>query len=196
MSARIALDLDGVVYDWGGTVRYLIEQHHGIVLEESTHWTYVQDNVPPHVWRWLWKEGVEEHGLFRYGKLYKGAIDGIKTLAGLGKLEVVTHRPRSALKDTLRFVENLPDVFHGVHILTEQQPKSSVGCDVYIDDNPAVFDDVLAAGKRAVVVDRLWNEALPGGISFNAALDGNLVRAYGWDDVPVKVAGLIRGAAA
>jgi 5'(3')-deoxyribonucleotidase len=177
MSApRIALDLDGVVYNWGDTVRYLMEWHHNIKLEESTYWEYVQDHVPPHAWKWLWKEGVEEHGLFRYGSLYRGTADGIKVLATIGNVEVVTHRPRAAMVDTLDLIRRLPDVFHGVHILTDGAPKSTVGCDVYIDDNPAVIEDVTAAGMQAVVVDRPWNQGVTDG-----------VRAYGWPDIPMSV---------
>lgn len=176
---RIAVDLDGVVYDWGGTVNYLIRKHHGIDLEPATHWDYVEQNVPAHVWQWLWSDGVTL-GLFRYGHHLKGSVDGLRALAEVGALEVVTHRPRAALQDTLRFVANLPDVFDGVHFLTSQEPKSLVGCDVYLDDAPHVVEEVTRAGKRAVLFSQPWNADTRGH-----------VRANGWDDVvPAVVAAL------
>lgn len=168
---RIAVDLDGVVYDWGGTVKYLIRQHWGITLPDSTHWNYVEENVPPEAWRWLWTDGVEL-GLFRYGHHLKGSVDGLRELSRLGDLEVVTHRPRAALQDTLRFIANLPDVFAGVHFLTNSEPKSIIGCDVYLDDAPHVAEDVTAAGKRAVLFSQPWNANARG-----------YIRANGWNDV-------------
>lgn len=171
---KIAVDLDGVVYDWGGTVRYLIKTHHGIDLPPSTHWDYVERNVPKNVWRWLWSEGVEEYGLFRYGHHLKGSVDGLRALADYGSLRVVTHRPRAALHDTLRFIENLPDVFDGVHFLTDNEPKSSVGCDLYIDDGLHVINEVTAAGKQGIVFDQPWNQS---------PLNGLAWRAWDWPDL-------------
>jgi len=171
---RIAVDLDGVVYDWGGTVRYLIREHHGIDLPVSDHWDYVEENVPPEVWRWLWTEGVEL-GLFRYGHHIKGSVDGLRELAKVGSLEVVTHRPRAALQDTLRFIANLPDVFAGVHFLTKNEPKSIVRADLYLDDAPHVIENVLDFGASAVVFDQEWNQYV----------DGRAFRAHGWLEVPI-----------
>jgi len=168
---RIGIDLDGCVYNWGDTVRYMIKKYHNIDLEESTHWNYVEENVPPEVWKWLWSEGVDL-GLFRYGSLIKGSVEGLRELSVLGDLEVVTHRPRGALQDTLRFIANLPDVFAGVHFLTSQEPKSVVGCDVYLDDALHVIDEVFNAGKQAVIFDQPWNQQ-----------NDWAFRAHGWDKV-------------
>jgi hypothetical protein len=167
---RIAVDLDGVVYDWTGTVKYLVRKHHGVMLGEWTDWDYGERNMPPEVWRWLWTDGIDL-GLFRYGHHLKGSVDGLRALAEVGDLEVVTHRPRAGLQDTLRFIANLPDVFSGVHFLTHAEPKSIIGCDVYLDDASHVAQDVTDAGFLAVVFDQPWNRHV------------RMVRANGWDDV-------------
>lgn len=177
----VAIDLDGVVYDWGGTVRYLMRQHHGIDLPVSSSWDYVEHNVPPEAWSWLWREGIEL-GLFKYGHHLKGSVDGLRELAEIASLRVVTMRPRSALMDTLRFVEGLPDVFDGVHFLTDGEPKSSVACDIYLDDAPHVVNEVVAAGRRVVLFDQAWNQ--PDGPD---ELPFGVVRAFGWHDVPFAV---------
>ena len=169
---RIALDLDGVVYKWGDTARYLIRTYHGIDLGESTHWDYIKDAVPSHVWRWLWNEGVD-NGLFRYGHLYRGAVEGVHALSELGSVEIVTHRPRNAVNDTLRFLAYLELPLAGVHILTASEPKSSVPADVYIDDSPLVAEELSRSGKTLVLVDRPWN-------SSPNAPRAEYVRAYGW----------------
>lgn len=173
---RIGLDIDGVVYKWSDTVRYLVQTHHGIDVGESTYWDYLKDVLPPHVWRWLWREGIEL-GLFRYGHLYRGAIEGVRELAAIGKVEAVTHRPEAAVEDTLRFLSYIELPLSGVHILTEQQPKSSVGCDVYIDDAPHVAREVVGAGKRLVLVDQPWNADAFGSIPPHPT---RAMRAFGW----------------
>jgi len=180
---RVAVDLDGVVYDWGGTVRYLMRQHWGYALPPSPHWNYVEETVSPAAWRWLWNEGVDL-GLFRYGHHLKGSVDGLRALAEIADLEVVTHRPRAALQDTLRFVSNLPDVFTGVHFLTNSEPKSLVGCDIYLDDAPHVAEDITAAGKHVVLFNQPWNQD----VETTTNVDGpRVIRAYGWDEVRYAV---------
>jgi 5'(3')-deoxyribonucleotidase len=159
----VGLDLDGVIYQWADTARYLIRIHHSIALPESTYWEYIKDNVPQEVWSWLWDRGVDL-GLFRYGHVYSGAIDGIRELQHEVDLHIVTHRPRSAINDTLAFLSyitgtpELRDAFRGVHMLSDEQPKSSVGMDIYVDDAPHVVQDVIRQGARAVLVDRPWNQ--------------------------------------
>lgn len=185
---RIAVDLDGVVYDWEGTARYLLERHFGYGLDVSDSWGYLPSTVTKEHWRWLWEDGVKVHGLFRYGNLQRGAVDGLLALEKYGRLEVVTHRPRSAVQDTLRFVANLPDVFEGVHILSDGQPKSSVGADIYIDDGPHVIEDVLGAGLGVVIFDQPWNRLFVPPVSGQRSVPW---RAKGWAEVPLCVDGLL-----
>lgn len=179
---RIGVDLDGVVYDWQGAYTYLVNRHRGANLSTDLEWwddwhapdRYLTDDDLA----WVWGEGVDL-GLFRYGHVLKGAIDGLRDLAELGDVEVVTHRPREALRDTLYFVAGLPDVLSGVHFLTRAEPKSSVGCDVYVDDAPHVALELWTEARPCVLFDQPWNRHLP------AADDRSLItRAYGWAQVP------------
>jgi len=195
VSARIGLDLDGVVYDWQRTYKYLLSEHRGVDFPDGLEW-WDEWNAPDRYTtaedrKWLWSEGVRL-GLFRYGNLYRGAIDGIAALASFGDVEVVTHRPKQAVRDTCHFLAGLPDVFAGIHVLTNQEPKSSVGCDVYVDDGPHVAQDIIAAGKRVVLVDRPWNrDAFP----FNEPHPSRLVRAYDWPGIVATVRDLVAVAA-
>lgn len=181
MIPKIGVDLDGVVYNWGDTVRYLIKHYHGIDLPPSTHWNFIEQNIPESVWDWLWTEGIEL-GMFKYGNTIKGSIEGLREIAGLGELEIITHRPRQAMKDTQLFIYRLPDVFDGIHILTKQEPKSGVGCDIYIDDNPQVIEDVVRNGSYAILLDQPWNQEVRN--IFGGLADAFWVRAYGWEEVP------------
>lgn len=181
MTPRIGVDLDGVVYDWQGAFVYLANKHLDAGLNTNLSWWKGWNAPDEHLTveeqDWLWTVGIDL-GLFRYGHHLKGSVDGLREIAEIGELHVVTHRPRAALQDTLRFISNLPDVFSGVHFLTNAEPKSSVGLDVYLDDGPHVIGEVLDAGAKGVVFDQPWNRV--GCAHFPH-------RAFGWDDVPERL---------
>lgn len=165
---RIGVDIDGVMYMWEKTARYMLREilpnspytKDGPLGEVSNGWDFIQNNVAPEHWKWLWKEGVQL-GLFRHGHLYPGTIKAIRQLAELGEVVAITHRPKAAVHDTLAWLayQNLP--LSGLHILTNQEPKSTVRpeCDIYIDDKVENCIDLYAnTDARAVyLMGRYWN---------------------------------------
>jgi uncharacterized HAD superfamily protein len=166
---RIGVDIDGVMYMWEKTARYMLREilpnspykKEGPLGATSDGWDYIQNNVDPAHWKWLWKEGIPL-GLFRHGHLYPGTIKAIRRLAELGDVVAITHRPKSAVHDTLAWLayQNLP--LSGLHILTDQEPKSKVEpkCEVYIDDKPENVEDFLRGTNARLValMSRPWNE--------------------------------------
>lgn len=162
---RFGIDIDGVMYQWSKTARYMLREilpnspytQDGPLGNESTSWDYIQDNVAPEHWRWLWKEGVQL-GLFRHGHLYPGTIKAIRQLAELGDVIAITHRPKSAVPDTMAWLAYQQLPLAGVHILTNQEPKSSVEkCDIYLDDKPANCIDLNDTGGIVFKMARPWN---------------------------------------
>lgn len=140
---RIGVDIDGVCYQWDKTARYMLREilpmspytKDGPLGQPSAHWDHIQEMVVPEHWDWLWTEGVKL-GLFRHGHLFPGTIEAIRKLSELGDVVAITHRPKSAVMDTLAWLafQDLP--LAGLHLLTGQEPKSTVKpeCDIYIDD--------------------------------------------------------------
>jgi 5'(3')-deoxyribonucleotidase len=182
MTLRIGLDLDGVVYDFQGTFRYLMETHRGVVFPGETDswwstWHSVNEFTEKADRDWAWTEGVEDHGLFRHGNVVRGAPDGVRELSKLGEVIVVTHRPATAARDTFAFIVGQGLPIDGV--LVTREPKSSFDLDVYIDDGPHVLEELTDSGKKAVVFDRPYNRGVPS--------TRNLRRAMGWADVPAMV---------
>jgi len=176
---RFGIDLDGVCYQWDKTARYMLREvlpdsqyksPVGPLSQESQDWDYIERHVSKEDWQWLWTEGVRL-GLFRHGHLYPGTIKYLHALASLGELIVITHRPKSAVEDTLAWLvyQQLP--LSGIHILTNQEPKTSVKCDVYIDDKLENVIALATTGARVYLMDRPWNYGLtPAGV----------VRVFGW----------------
>ena len=165
---RIGVDVDGVMYKWSKTARYMLREmlpgspytREGPMGQEADRWDYIKDNVAPEHWKWLWTEGVRL-GLFRHGHIIKGAIEGVNALATDGHdVVIITHRPKAAVTDTLQWLAFANFPLAGVHILTDQQPKSTVPCDVYIDDKPEnVIDMATVSGVKLVALyDAPWNQ--------------------------------------
>src|SRR5688572_5241981 len=137
---RIGLDLDGIVYNWDKTVRYMLRTMKGYPREgplghEALHWDYIQENVKPEDWKWVWSEAIDL-GLFRYGHLYTGAIEAVRNLADFADVVVITSRHPRATKDTLDFLAYLKLPFREIHILGRELKSSVPVCDLYIDDGP------------------------------------------------------------
>jgi uncharacterized HAD superfamily protein len=162
---RIGIDLDGVCYHWEKTARYMLREilpnspYKGDPSLErpSTGWDYIEHNVAPEHWKWLWSEGVKL-GLFRYGHMFKGTIEAVRKLAQLGDIIVITHRPAAAVPDTLAWLAYQQLPLAGVHILTHQEPKSTVEpCDFFLDDKPENCIDMNDTGAEVWLMDRPWN---------------------------------------
>lgn len=172
---RIGVDLDGVVYNWTDTARFLLEWEFGISLGESMYWDHIKEQISDEQWAWLWnseKGGGVERGLFRHGHCYRGSFETLKVLAELGDLVIITHRPKSAVLDTTQWLG-----FHGVpaneiHMMYRAERKSSIEpqCQIYVDDKVENCID-LRENTDAIVClwDRPWNQqeqkaGLPQGI--------------------------------
>lgn len=166
---RIGLDIDGVMYKWDKTARYMLRDvlpdspYKELLQQESQGWDWIKENVVPEHWEWLWTEGVRL-GLFRYGHLYPGTIQAVRRLAEIGDVVLITHRPKNAVTDTLAWLGLLNLPLAGVHLLTNQEPKSWVSphCDVYLDDKPAnIYDLAVNTSGTACLMARPWNVGDP-----------------------------------
>lgn len=163
---RIGIDIDGVMYAWDKTARYMLRDvlpnspYKEVLKQESTGWDWIKGQVSPEHWNWLWTEGIRL-GLFRYGHLYPGTIQAIRKLAEIGDVVLITHRPKEAVPDTLAWLalQNLP--LSGLHLLTRGEPKSIVHpqCNVYLDDKPENFVDFRdrTNARLVALMRRPWN---------------------------------------
>ena len=160
---RIAVDLDGVCYEFDRTARYMLREYRGVKVEGVTDkWDYLKDHCSRDDWRWLWSEGVTK-GLFRYGHMVAGARIGLEQLVADGhSLKVVTHRPASATPDTVQW---LALYFNGLsytfNMLSDGESKTSVEWDLLVDDKPENITDALDAGRRAIMYAQPWNDDNP-----------------------------------
>jgi uncharacterized HAD superfamily protein len=160
---RIMVYLDGVIYKWSDTARWLLEWKFGIEVGESTHWNHILEQTTEEQWKWLWsseKDGGIGRGLFRHGNCYKGSFEALKVLDEIGDLVIITHRPKAALKDTMDWISYNDIPAPTVHVMYREEPKSSVkpGCDIYVDDKFENVVDLFENTQGLVCLwDRPWN---------------------------------------
>lgn len=149
------------MYHFQKTALYMLNTMKGydLKLEDWRYWNQPKDVVKNNDWQWLWSAGVKD-GLFRYGHLYKGTIEAIRSLNVLGDVVIITHRPRHARLDTYDWLayQRLP--ISEVHVLSDGQPKSIVPeCDLYVDDKPENIEDFdHNTNGLALLWTRPWNE--------------------------------------
>jgi 5'(3')-deoxyribonucleotidase len=184
----IGLDLDGVCYDFMRTANYMLRRRisarHSAVPEVLTrpwrYWDEPIDYTPPDDWKWLWTDGVKD-GLFRYGNIITGAIEGVQALNDLGDVIAITARPKEAVHDTLVWLATMFDKapLSGLVIQSFGQKKSEVipPPGVYVDDALHNAMEILDNTSASVVLyDAPYNR--------NTTEDSSrLVRAHGWREV-------------
>lgn len=162
---RIGVDLDGVVYKWSDTARYLLKWKFGLEIGESLHWDYIVERCTDQQWKWLWEadeDGGIGRGLFRHGHCYKGSFEALKELDQLGDIVIITHRPKTALTDTLDWLSFQQVPASTVHVMYREEAKSSVKpeCGIYVDDKASnVIDLHENTGGKVVLWNRPWNLA-------------------------------------
>lgn len=182
MKKRIALDLDGVCYNYSATACYLLNTYKGYNLDwthtDSSEW--LKEQVKNNDWQWLWTGGIKE-GLFRYGNLFKGAVEGIKELAKVGEIVVITSRPKVAAQDTYDWLSYMKIPASEVHIMQDRS-KAEIAPDIAIDDSPKNILQYLDANIPTVVYDHKYNQGVLGGY-----------RAKTWLDVVDTVKNILHG---
>ncbi len=178
---RLAIDLDEVVYSWDRTAHYMLREYRGYnrttLPGQSPSWTYIPDTISKFDWQWLWTEGVKL-GLFRYGHMVTGARIGLQHLRDAGhEIVVVTHRPEQATSDTLDWVghyfKDIP--LAGLHILSDEAPKSTVKADLLIDDKmESCLEWRGTTREPAILFDHPWNRG---------SEEAGILRARDWKHV-------------
>ena len=161
---RIGLDVDGVMYQFHRTACYMLRTMKGypdtLRVENWTSWNWIKDNVSKEDWRWLWSEGVEL-GLFRHGHLHQGTIEAVRELSLRGDVVIITQRRPNLMQDTLDWLSYHKFPINELHLLHEDEAKSSVPhCDYYVDDKPDNVIDLRDNTKAAMVFlwQRPWNK--------------------------------------
>lgn len=163
---RIGFDLDGVLYDFAGSLRAYLVQYEGFTsdqLPDPTCWEFYEVD-----WGLSLKEyleycelGVNAGEVFSWGWPEAGAAGVIDLLRNDGHtIHIVTHRKfgrKSATNTELWLNQN--NIRYDT--LTFAADKTLVNVDIFIEDNVDNYLALQAAGVHAVLMDRPWNQHAP-----------------------------------
>lgn len=152
----IALDLDGVLYDWEGQARIMLEPKYGM-LPVSTYWHYLKDRTTREDWNHIWKH---KQMLLGGGQLIESAVlDQIKYIELVsGQLPIIiTSRRPETENITREWLEAMRIPHAGLFCLGEK-PKTSIGFDILLDDSTAHVSQAISWGRRAFLRDQPWNQ--------------------------------------
>lgn len=181
---RFGIDIDGVMYMWDKTARYMLRTERGysrdVLGEPSRYWNEIKDKVSAADWDWLWTSGVKM-GLFRYGHLFTGTIEAIRTLNTIGDVVVMTHRPRTAVQDTFDWLSYMRLPILEAYVFSNGEPKSQVKCDLYVDDKP---ENAIDFNDNTDGLPLLWSRESNVNYGFlETKRESRIVRVDKWEEV-------------
>ena len=163
---RLGIDLDGVLanFNSGWIERYNREFGTHIVADEVDMWN--SPTLLTHFakmsefWQWARTAG-DGASIFRVLEPYPGAIEATERLARHHDIVIVTTKPSFAIHDTFEWLAEHRVPTREVHIVDD---KTTVACDVYLDDADHNLIDLAAAHPAALVCRyvRPWGHPQPG----------------------------------
>ncbi|MEM8620033.1 MAG: hypothetical protein AAGF73_09950 [Actinomycetota bacterium] len=184
---RLGIDLDGVVADFnaGWTSRYNTEFGAELHPDHVTEWNaplgLTHFDSMRQFWAWARTSG-DGASIFRILPTYQGAVDALDRLAERYRVVIITTKPTFAIHDTYAWLAEHRIPTSEVHIVDD---KTTVECDVYLDDADHNLSALAAAHPDAVVCRyvRPWNEPHAG-----------VVDVSGWEDFADLVHHRVNGA--
>ena len=164
---RCGIDLDGVVYEWEAQARRLLLDRWGVDLPESDHYYALSRDLKARLGpatgglanAWLFNQEAALAGMWHAGGETPGAVEAIRRLSLTYDVVFITKRPRLAIPYTWDWLtaRRLYPTEMIVIPPDQDRGKSTVPCDWYIDDSPAVAEELEKAGRVVYLLDRAWN---------------------------------------
>jgi 5'(3')-deoxyribonucleotidase len=165
MTLKVGVDLDGVCYSFDDSLRLSLVVNRGYNPEAcppSTRWEFYEDwGLSLAEFLSAFAEGVDTGIIFAQGDAYPGTREALQRMIDAGhELHVITDRtvgtPGIAEGATARWIaEHLPTM----KSLTFSRDKTVVPTDMMIDDKPANYHALEAAGCDAWLFNRPWNQS-------------------------------------
>jgi uncharacterized protein len=163
---RLGIDLDGVVADFntGWMERYnrdfRANLHHSQVVSWDgmvglTHFASMDE-----FWEWA-RQGPAS--IFRDLPVFPGALETIAELGREYRIVIISSKFDWAIPDTLAWLAEHRVAAREIHFVWD---KTSVPCDIYLDDGPHNLEALVAARPTALIcrMVRGWNRPVPGTI--------------------------------
>lgn len=162
---RVGFDLDGVLYDFGGSVRRYLDYI-------GRPYGFKGGEPEPHTWNFFkyWKmttaefvqlchDGVDAGFIFQ-GPVRQGAIEAMKAVKDAGHtVVIITDRqfgttPEKSHLATRQWLEFHEFPYDELHFSAN---KTIAPTDIFVEDKLENYDAITAAGTPCVLITRPWN---------------------------------------
>ncbi len=158
---NIGVDLDGVCYDFGESLRQYLVHHEGFsldVLHYPKVWNFFLDwGMTTEEYLEAYARGVDAGYVLRQGAPHDGCIKTLEMLKADGhQLNIVTYRTvgSKAIENTMAWLQEYSIPYDTICF---SKDKTVVKNDVFIEDNVENFEALESAGIRSFLMDRPWN---------------------------------------
>ena len=163
---RVGFDLDGVLYNFGDSVKRYLEATGRQHIWKSgpnkkPYWDFYKD------WGWTGEEFVKmcndgaDAGYIFCGPARKGAPEMVRMVKDMGHtIVIITDRqfgstPAVSHRNTRTWLNEHGIPFDELHFSAD---KTIVPTDIFIEDKLENYDHLITAGTPCVLVNRPWNE--------------------------------------
>jgi 5'(3')-deoxyribonucleotidase len=166
---RLGIDLDGVVADFnsGWMERYNREFGSRLAASDVVSWdglhTLTHFGSMDDFWGWAQRGAAS---IFRDLPVFDGAIETMNELARDHRIVIISSKFDWSIPDTLAWMGQHRVPAREIHFVWD---KTTVPCDVYLEDAPANVEALVRAHPDALVcrMVRPWNRPVPGAIDVN-----------------------------
>ena len=163
---KVALDLDGTLYDFDGHVRRLYRQMHwnqpacAILPSRARQYLDTRDDTHFETMAELLQWYTDMQGW--YGQTpHPYSLTAVYALQQLPiQLDLLTSRPAHASHQTRCAITR--DFGPDQLVILTQHPKWMHGYDLYIDDAPDAIEGYIHHSYQYLIYDQPWNQGLPG----------------------------------
>ena len=192
MERRVAVDLDGVLFDFLNPFCIFYNQRHGtnFTINDLTTYHFLKIFQKPEKEFRTDMNDFYQSPLFRDLPLIRGAKRGIRHLSQNNLLVVVTSRPDHTSPVTLNSLrKHFPNIFSEVHFTSQyggngRHEKKSDYCanhrySVIIEDVAEYANECAEKEIKAFLLTRPWNEKEP--------LHENVIRVGDWPELITRM---------
>jgi len=166
---RVGIDLDGVCYDFAGSVReYLcnrVRTHKLADCPEATRWEFYEDwGLDTQAFLDTCRDAVNAGVIFSHGDPYPDVAEAFQIIRSAGhSIHIVTDRsfghPGASQHATARWLGRHNLAYDSI---TYTPDKTIAQVDAMIDDKPENYAALAAAGVDTYLLTRPWNQHVEG----------------------------------
>lgn len=167
MITDVAIDMDGVLFDFAGTITKHFSDYFDTELPAPKNWEFFEEwGLSADSFYTLLDHLTVEKEIFNEGSPIPRSMVGWQSMREQGlRLHVITHRSWSAHTQTIKWLERYRLIPDSIHFTGE---KASILSALAIDEAAAIDDhyeqyvDYKGAGVHAYMFTHRWNASYPG----------------------------------